>query len=160
MHFFLGTLKLVSKSGVLAHFVLEVLSFCMLFSSYFSSADFFQNQNFRKTLPGIPPECQTVWIQIRPNILSGLIWVQTVCKCYQQTTQVCRVIPSLSDSLDFSWSDSTIFILFSFSSSLTSLNFSSLAFIVVSCSLAISAFACRDSTWKIEQNLQIPGGSS
>ena len=30
-------------------------------------------------------QCQTVWIQIRPDILSGLIWVQTVCS-YQQTT--------------------------------------------------------------------------
>ena len=29
--------------------------------------------------------CQIVWIQIRPDILSGLIWVQTVCKSYQQT---------------------------------------------------------------------------
>ena len=26
------------------------------------------------------------WIQIRPNILAGLIWVQAVCKGYQQTT--------------------------------------------------------------------------
>ena len=37
---------------------------------------------FRKVLSGTPPECQTVWIQIRPNILSGLVWVQTVCKGY------------------------------------------------------------------------------
>ena len=29
---------------------------------------------------------QTVWIQIRPDVLSGLIWFQTVCKIYQQTT--------------------------------------------------------------------------
>ena len=36
----------------------------------------------------IPSRCQTAWIQIRPNILSGLIWVQTVCKGYQQTTKV------------------------------------------------------------------------
>ena len=36
----------------------------------------------------IPFGCQTVWIKIRPNILSGLIWVQTVCKGYQQTTKV------------------------------------------------------------------------
>ena len=36
----------------------------------------------------IPSECQTIWIQIRPDILSGLIWVQTVCKGYQQTTTV------------------------------------------------------------------------
>ena len=32
--------------------------------------------------------CQTVWIQIRSNILSGLIWVQTIFKSYQQTAQV------------------------------------------------------------------------
>ena len=29
-----------------------------------------------------------VWIQIRTDILSVLIWVQTVCKGYQQTTKV------------------------------------------------------------------------
>ena len=26
------------------------------------------------------------WIQIRHNILSGLFWVQTVCKSYQEMT--------------------------------------------------------------------------
>ena len=36
----------------------------------------------------MPSECQTVWIQIRPDMLSGLIWVQTVHKGYQQTTTV------------------------------------------------------------------------
>ena len=36
----------------------------------------------------MPSGCQTVWIQIRPDILSGLIWVQTVCKGYQQITKV------------------------------------------------------------------------
>ena len=55
------------------------------FSCFLSSADFFENQLFQKFLSGIPPECQIVWIQIRPNILSGLILVQTVCKSYQQT---------------------------------------------------------------------------
>ena len=29
---------------------------------------------------------QTNWIQIRADFLSSLIWVQTVCKAYQQTT--------------------------------------------------------------------------
>ena len=54
---------------------------------FLSSADFFfQNQIFRKILSGIPFECQTDWIQIRPDILSGLIWVQSVCKGYHQTT--------------------------------------------------------------------------
>ena len=33
-------------------------------------------------------QCQTDWIPIRPDILSGLIWGQTVCKGYQQTTLV------------------------------------------------------------------------
>ena len=32
-----------------------------------SSADFFQNQLFRKILSGIPSECQTDWIQISPT---------------------------------------------------------------------------------------------
>ena len=50
------------------------------------SADFIQNQLFKKILPGIPSDCQTDWIQIRPDVLSGLIWVQTVCKGYQQAT--------------------------------------------------------------------------
>ena len=30
-------------------------------------------------------ECQTDWIQIRPDVLSGLILVQTCCKSCQQT---------------------------------------------------------------------------
>ena len=51
-----------------------------------SSADFFQNQHFRKILLGLSSECQTDWIQNRPNVLSGLIWVQTVCKRNHQMT--------------------------------------------------------------------------
>ena len=38
--------------------------------------------NFFKILSEIPSECQTDWIQIMPDILSSLIWVQTVCKSY------------------------------------------------------------------------------
>ena len=46
---------------------------------------FFLKINFLlKIISGIPPECQTVWVQI---ILSGLVWVQTVCKDLQQTTK-------------------------------------------------------------------------
>ena len=48
----------------------------------------FLNHFFEKNISGIPSECQTVWVQIRPDILSGLVWVQTVCKGYQQTTLV------------------------------------------------------------------------
>ena len=45
---------------------------------------------FFKKKSGTLSECQIVWVQIRIRIdsLSVLIWVQTVCKCYKQTTQV------------------------------------------------------------------------
>ena len=33
-----------------------------------------------------------VWIQIRTDNLLVLIWVQTVCKCYQQMTKVLTTI--------------------------------------------------------------------
>ena len=56
-----------------------------------SSADiFFQNQFvvvfLKKNLSGKSVECQAVWIQIMSNVLLGLIWVQIVCKGYQQQT--------------------------------------------------------------------------
>ena len=47
--------------------------------------NFFKVNVFKKNLSEILSECQTVWIQIRPDILSGLIWVQTICTVYQQT---------------------------------------------------------------------------
>ena len=55
-----------------------------VFHKFLMSADFFQIQLFQKILSEISTWCQTVWIQIRPDILSGLIWVQIVCKGYQQ----------------------------------------------------------------------------
>ena len=55
--------------------------FCILLSS----AELFKNRPFHRILSGIPSESQTVWTQIRPDILSGLIWVQVVCKGYKQT---------------------------------------------------------------------------
>ena len=39
---------------------------------------------FLNDLSGISVGCQAVWIQIMPDVLSGLIWVQIVCKRYQQ----------------------------------------------------------------------------
>ena len=57
-----------------------------IFPAFLSSADFFEINFFGKFFTGIQAECKIVWIQIRPDILSGLIWVQTICKIYQQTT--------------------------------------------------------------------------
>ena len=56
------------------------------FPHFFVVCWFFRNQLFLKILSGIRSECQTIWIQIRPDILSGLIWFQTVCESYQQMT--------------------------------------------------------------------------
>ena len=63
-----------------AHWVVLNTSCCLLI--------LFQIQLFLKLLSGIPSECQTVWIQIKPDILSGLVWVQTVCKYHHQTALV------------------------------------------------------------------------
>ena len=49
----------------------------------FSKITFFQN-----ILSGTLSQCQTVWIQIMTDILSVLIWVQTVNKGYQQTMKI------------------------------------------------------------------------
>ena len=44
----------------------------LILHNFLSSAVFFfQNQLFRKIISGIPSECQTVWTQIRPDVLSG-----------------------------------------------------------------------------------------
>ena len=69
------------------------LTLCLLgnLHAFLSSADFLKINFFEKNISGIPSECQTVWIEIRPNILYGLIWFQTVCKGNQQTTHKQRV---------------------------------------------------------------------
>ena len=54
-----------------------------------SSADFFSKLTFqKKKISETLAEHQTVWIQVRTDVLSVLIWVQTVCNAYQQTTEV------------------------------------------------------------------------
>ena len=49
-----------------------------------TTADFFKIIFFENNLLVIQPEPQTVWIQIRPEIFSDLISVQTFCIGYQQ----------------------------------------------------------------------------
>ena len=59
---------------------------------FFSKLIILKN-TFRNTV-GLS-ECQTDWIQIRPEKMSGLIWVQTVYKGYQQTTIGGRINPTV-----------------------------------------------------------------
>ena len=74
------------------HFLPTGLFFMPLLSS-----DLFQNQLYLNILVGIPSECQAFWIQIRPDVLSGLIWVLTVCKGYQQMTLVGKELKSVKE---------------------------------------------------------------
>ena len=49
---------------------------------------FFKINIFEKFFQEYIQIVKTVWIQIRPDFLSGLIWVQIVCKDSKQTTLV------------------------------------------------------------------------
>ena len=49
-----------------------------------------------KNLSGILSECQKVWIQIRPDALSGLIWVHIGWKDNQQMTLVGKELKEIS----------------------------------------------------------------
>ena len=49
---------------------------------------FFFNHHFSKDILSIPLKCQTVGIQIKPDILSSHGLGKTVCKGYQQMTRV------------------------------------------------------------------------
>ena len=80
---------------------LKLFTCWVILHTFLSYMDFFLNLLFQKTLIGIPSEYQTVWLQIRPYILSGLIWIQTTCKGYQQMTKIAT-----------SWERAYIFIIF------------------------------------------------
>ena len=58
---------------------------------------------FKTTLnfSGILSKCQTVWIQIKPDILSCLIWVQLICKGYQRPTLVSRQIYAITAKISY-----------------------------------------------------------
>ena len=69
---------------------------CFLLFFLFISKSFFFSENYFKNAITISEkqfvnQCKTVWIQIRPDILFGLIWLQFVCKGYQQMTPVIRL---------------------------------------------------------------------
>ena len=51
------------------------------------SADFLQNQVFTNKPPGPLSECQTVWIQIKTDILWSSSGFKLFAKDYWQTTQ-------------------------------------------------------------------------
>ena len=91
------------RSYSLAFLSIKISEYWISFM-FLLSADFFV-ENFSQK-----PQRQTFWIQIRPNVLPDLIWVQTVCKGYEQTTLVINqleknyisyMLPILSSSYCF-----------------------------------------------------------
>ena len=77
-YFLLKTVVINLKSSAL------VMSTPWKFSMFCRLLIFFKINSFGKFFQEFH-QCQIVWIHIRPDIMSGLILVQTVCKCYQQT---------------------------------------------------------------------------
>ena len=59
-----------------------------LFMFLFSSAEFLQNYVFLQiNHRGSPSECQTVWIQIKIDVLWSSSWFKLFAKGYWQTTK-------------------------------------------------------------------------
>ena len=73
----------------LLNMLLEKLEILLLGELWFN---FQERPCFSKT----QSECQMVWIQIKTDILSSLIWIKTFCKCYQQMTKVTTSMPRIS----------------------------------------------------------------
>ena len=67
---------------------------------YFHLLTFFKIKFLQINHPGPPLDCQTVWIQIKTDILLVLIWVQTVC--YWQTTKFSACMQRAITGKDFS----------------------------------------------------------
>ena len=67
---------------------------CVIFMLIFRMTIFFQNHLFQNILSGILSECQTVWIQIRPDNMSGLSE-----SGYQRTALRCRTEQNRTVSL-------------------------------------------------------------
>ena len=66
----------------------NITCFFVICGFFFLKLTFSKKKKKKKKIFQENHQCQTGLIQIRPNVLSGLIWVQTVCKGYQQMTNV------------------------------------------------------------------------
>ena len=64
------------------------LTQCMMgnFPCLLLSAEFFSKSSFLKIISGIPSVSNRLNPYEGPHFVRGLIWIETVCKGYQQTT--------------------------------------------------------------------------
>ena len=77
-----------------AYFISSSCFFCRLL--IFFQNHLYSKNCFRNTIRG-----SKSLNQIRPDFLSGLIWFQTVCKSYQQTTLVGKELNNFFKKLSF-----------------------------------------------------------
>ena len=85
---FIPSFENSADSDQLASVCAQLFACWVIVHAFFlSSADFFHNLLFQKIPSVALSESQAIWIQIRTDILSVLIWVKTVCKGYQQMTK-------------------------------------------------------------------------
>ena len=80
------TTSLIAEPSV--HNVFKLFAYWVILYFFCRLPIFPPKSTSLKILSGKPPECYTVWIQIRSELLSGLIWVQAVSNSYQMTTLV------------------------------------------------------------------------
>ena len=103
------------------------LSICTLGNCscfYFRLLHFFKIK-FKKKHPRRPSEYQTVWIQIKTDILLIFIWVQTVCKrLLADDTGMQRVIPGKYFSVQYivSYRDIHVYVHHKYSDTLNTFN--------------------------------------
>ena len=91
----------------MTHYFANVLylSICMLGNCscfYFRLLSVFKIKFLKINHPGPPSECQTVWIQIKTDILLVFIWVQMFAKGYLLTTKLSTGMQSVITGKYFS----------------------------------------------------------
>ena len=72
--------------GIMMHWVVYLSGTLFIFMICWLSAVFYKKKLLWKISFKYTIRLSTYHIKIRPDILSGLIWVQTVCQGYQQMT--------------------------------------------------------------------------
>ena len=60
------------------HWLYQVFACWVIFQIMCCLLIYFKINAFKTLILGKPSECETVWIQIRPDVSSGLVWVHTI----------------------------------------------------------------------------------
>ena len=90
MRLFVGNINVIKEVILDLFWCLDFKLFaCLVIFHFLWSADTFvfsKDYNLIELYEGV----KTLWIQFRPDSLSGQNWTQTVCKDYQLMTLACK----------------------------------------------------------------------